>query len=112
MDAQAVDQFSLENQIERIDPFRIETEGFDLEVVKGAQTILSDGQVFFVLGEVGFHPGDPRHVLFHYVRSYVVPMGYMVFGICNQQQEFSGKTRPRYPNCCLCKESADIGAIA
>jgi FkbM family methyltransferase len=103
-----VDGFALDNQIKRIDLLKIDTEGFDLEVLKGAQNMLSSGQIAFVLTEIGFHPGDARHVLFDEIRSYLLPMGYAVFGIYDQQLEWSGEKRLRYANVCFSKESAFI----
>ncbi len=101
-----VDEFARDRQITRIDLLKIDTEGFDLEVLKGAQAILSAGQVPFVLVEVGFHPGDSRHVLFDDVRSFLHPMGYAVFGIYDQQLEWSGEKRLRFANVCFSNESA------
>jgi len=103
-----VDGFASDNQIKRIDLLKIDTEGFDLEVLKGARNMLSSGQIAFVLAEIGFHPGDARHVLFDDIRSYLLPMGYTVFGIYDQQPEWSGEKRLRYANVCFSNESAFI----
>lgn len=104
-----VDGFSIRNpEIERIDLLKIDTEGFDLEVLKGAKDMLSAGKVSFVLTEVGFHPGDTRHVLFDDVRSYLLSMGFAVFGIYDQQLEWSGENRVRFANVCFSNENAFI----
>jgi FkbM family methyltransferase len=103
-----VDRFASDNQIKRVDLLKIDTEGFDLEVLKGAQSMLSSGQIAFVLAEIGFHPGDTRHVLFDDVRSYLLPMGYAVFGIYDQQPEWSGEKRLRFANICFSNERAFI----
>jgi FkbM family methyltransferase len=55
-----IDDFASENQIARIDLLKIDTEGFDLEVLQGAQGLLGANEIAFVLAEVGFHPGDTR----------------------------------------------------
>jgi len=101
-----VDQFVLEHRIDRVDLLKIDTEGFDLEVLRGAHQLLSAGQVPFVLTETGFHPGDNRHVLFDDIRSYLIPLGYSLFGIYDQQLEWSGEQRIRYANVCFSNESA------
>ena len=108
VEIRTVDGFAAKSQIKRIDLLKIDTEGLDLEVLKGAQNMLSAGQIPFVLVEVGFHPGDTRHVLFDDVRSYLLPMGYALFGIYDQQLEWSGEQRLRYANVCFSKESAFI----
>lgn len=110
VDLRTVDSFAFDNQIKRIDLLKIDAEGFDLEVLKGAQNMLSSGQVAFVLTEVTFHPGDSRHVLFDDVRSYLLPMGFSVFGIYDQQLEWSGKQRLRFANACFLNERAIISA--
>jgi len=101
-----IDNFVLENHIERIDLLKIDTEGFDLEVLKGASHLLSTGRIAFVLAEVGFNPVDRRHVLFDDVRSYLMDKGFSLFGIYDQQLEWSGDNRIRYANVCFCNEKA------
>lgn len=103
-----VDGFASDSQIKRIDLLKIDTEGFDFEVLKGAQNMLSSGQIAFVLTEVGFHPGNTRHVLFDDIRSYLLPMGYVLFGIYDQQPEWSGEKRLRYANVCFYNQSVEI----
>ena len=101
-----IDGFASDNKIERIDILKIDAEGFDLEVLKGARNMLSSRQIAFVLTEVGFHPGDDRQVLFDDIRSYLLPMGYAVFGVYDQQLEWSGEKRLRYANVCFVREDA------
>lgn len=101
-----VDNFASENNIERIDLLKIDTEGFDLEVLKGASHMLSRRRIAFVLAEVGFNPMDKRHVLFDDVRSYLLEKGFSLFGIYDQYLEWSGENRMRYANVCFCNEEA------
>lgn len=100
-----VDNFASDNQIRQIDLLKIDTEGFDLEVLKGAQSMLSAGQIAFALPEIGFDPGDARHVLFDEIRAYLLPMGYAVFSIYDQQQA-SGEKLLRSANACFSNENA------
>lgn len=101
-----MDNFVIKNNINRIDLLKIDTEGFDLEVLKGAQKVLASGGVSFVLTEVGFHPGDRRHVLFDEMRDFLIPLGFFVFGIYDQQPDFPEQKRLRYANVCFCNENA------
>jgi FkbM family methyltransferase len=103
---QTLDRFTAENNIECIDLLKVDTEGFDLEVLKGAEQLLSEKRVAFVLVEVGFHPGDTRHVLFDDVRAYLLGKGFAVFGIYDQQLEWSGEQRIRFANVCFSNEAA------
>lgn len=85
-----IDVFASDNGISRIDLLKIDAEGADLDILVGARSMFSSQRVAFVLTEVGFHPGDTRHVLFDDVRSYLLPLGFHVFGIYEQQPEWTG----------------------
>ena len=101
---QTVDGFADKYDIRAIDVLKIDTEGYDLEVLKGANTMLTKNSVGFIIAEVGFHPEDNRHVLFDAVRSLLSPHGFSLFGIYDQQLEWSGQQRLRYANACFVNE--------
>ena len=73
-----------------IDFLKIDTEGVDLDVLKGGQSLLQSGAIPFILAEVGFHPNDDRKVLFDEVRHFLMPFGYHLFGIYDQNLEWTG----------------------
>ena len=56
-----VDLFCAERKIEKIDVLKIDAEGFDLEVIKGADAMLKKGAVSFVYFE--FNDIQPRDYL-------------------------------------------------
>jgi FkbM family methyltransferase len=112
VELRTIDSFASEHGIPRIDLLKIDAEGADLEVLVGARTMLASQKVAFVLTEVGFHPGDARHVLFDDVRSYLLPLGFSVFGIYDQQPEWSGEQRLRFANVCFSNERAFPGHIS
>jgi hypothetical protein len=56
-----LDAYALEAGIEMIYLLKTDTEGFDLDVLKGAATLLKQGKIKFILTEVGFTPNDERH---------------------------------------------------
>jgi hypothetical protein len=101
-----VDNFADENRVSRIDLLKIDTEGFDLEVLKGAKRMFAEGRIQFTLVEVGFRPGDSRHVLFDEVRSFLSGFGFYVYGLYDQTLEWSGELRLRFANACFVNESA------
>jgi hypothetical protein len=100
-----LDEFAKSERIWQIDLLKIDTEGYDLEVLRGATRLLAEGAIKFVIAEVGFSPGDNRHVLFDDVRSLLIPFGYRLFGIYNQQLERSGPRFIRYTDVCFCHSS-------
>jgi len=95
-----VDQFAGEHGISRIDLLKIDAEGYDLEVLRGASGMLKSGAVSFVLVEVGFYQ-DSSHVLFDDVRNLLHESGFYLFGIYDQQPEWTGENRLRYVNACF-----------
>jgi FkbM family methyltransferase len=99
-----VDKFTSENNIAHIDLLKIDTEGYDLLVLKGAKDVLSSGRVAFVQVEVGFHPHDKRHVLFDDVRDLMISNGFSIFGFYDQQLEWSGERKLRYANVMFFRE--------
>ena len=101
-----IDAFAAANGIARIDLLKIDAEGFDLEVLKGADGMLSTQRVAFVLVEVGFHPGDERHVLFDSARDLLMARGFHVYGIYDQNLEWSGEPRLRFANACFANAAA------
>lgn len=101
-----IDNFAAEQSVTQIDLLKIDAEGFDLEVLKGAKKMISSQKVPFILVEAGFHPEDNRHVLFDELRSFLMPMGYLVFGIYDQTLEWSGEQHLRFANVCFSNESA------
>jgi hypothetical protein len=104
----SIDSFVAEHKIPHVDLLKIDTEGADLEVLKGAAQTLAAGRVGFVFIEAGFHPGDERHVLFDDIRALLAPHGFSVFGIYDQQLEWSGELRLRFANVCFVNEKALI----
>jgi FkbM family methyltransferase len=88
-----------------IDLLKIDAEGYDLRVLRGAASLLADGRIRFILIEVGFHRDDPRHVLLDDVRDYLAPFGFVIYGIYDQQLEWSRENRLRYANVAFCHDS-------
>lgn len=109
VELRTIDGFASDNGIPRIDLLKIDAEGADLDILVGARSMLSSQRIAFVLTEVGFHPGDTRHVLFDDVRSYLLPLGFHVFGIYEQQPEWTGEPRLRYANVCFANQEAFSG---
>ena len=96
-----VDAFAEANQVGRIDLLKIDTEGYDLEVLKGSEHMLRRQSIQFVLAEVSLDRPSPRHVPFEAIRDFLRPHGFAVYGIYDQQLEWSGRKRLQYANACF-----------
>ena len=67
--------------IGHIDVLKTDTEGYDLEVLRGASRRLAAGRVAFVLAEVGFIDSDRQHTSFDAVRSLLDGHGLRLVGL-------------------------------
>ena len=71
--------------IDKIDILKIDTEGYDLEVLKGAKKILSQGDVEFIQVETKLNGTEKRFVHLNEFINYLTPFGYELMSICNQE---------------------------
>jgi FkbM family methyltransferase len=84
------DTFCDERGIERIDYLKIDTEGHDLQVLRGFQKMLSDFKVDLVEIEAGMNARNTKHVPLERFKGYLEPMGYFIFRLYEQAPEFRG----------------------
>lgn len=85
---ETLDGFCKKNDITRIDFLKIDTEGNDLEVLKGAAGMLSSASIEFVQTEVGVSKQNNRHVPMQEIIEYLDDYNYSVFGFYNQAREW------------------------
>ena len=82
-----VDDYSVEKRIEHIHLLKIDTQGFEFEVIKGAAGMLAEGRIDLVLTEITFgqlYEGLPRFDLVH---AYLVQHGYRLTGVYDQARK-------------------------
>jgi FkbM family methyltransferase len=89
---QTLDDFCSSNSINKIDYLKIDTEGYDLEVLKGGSNFIKNQSVGFIEVEVGMNPENKFHVGFVEVKKYLENFGYRIYGIYEQMQEWPTKT--------------------
>jgi FkbM family methyltransferase len=71
-----LDQFMAGRLMEERVILKTDTEGYDLEVLKGARGLLESGSVSVVIVEVGFNEDDKQHTYFQGVFDYLIGLGY------------------------------------
>ncbi len=76
------------NNIIDIDFLKIDVEGFEIDVLIGANKILFDGSVKFIYLEVGMSEENKHHTFFLDVYGYLNLCGYRFFGVYEQINEF------------------------
>lgn len=84
-----LDHFCRDHAIQKISYLKIDTEGNDLEVLKGADGMLKENRIDLVEVEAGMHPGNTRHVPFEVLKKHLEQRQYFVFALYEQMEEWS-----------------------
>jgi FkbM family methyltransferase len=111
--------FCAEQNISHVDFLKTDTEGFDLEVLKGAEAMLRSHKIQFILAEVSFDPdntyreADRRSQIFvtsfFRLAEYLHDFGYHFVDVYDE--EFACFCRPPIPFCNVLFTCAKLGAI-
>src|SRR5438552_11264717 len=108
---ETLERFCKERAIARIDFLKIDTEGHDLEVLKGAERLLRSHSIGAVQVESAMSPLNKTHVDFQAFRDYLEPKRYYLFMLYDQTPESrNGKpnlrrTNPVFISCKLIDEN-------
>ncbi|HEY3855114.1 MAG TPA: FkbM family methyltransferase [Verrucomicrobiae bacterium] len=81
-----LDEVVAESKLKAVDFLKTDTEGFDVEVLKGAESLLAKRSIKLVLCEVGFHADDNRHTPFSAVWKLLAAGGFDLFGFYDQSR--------------------------
>jgi hypothetical protein len=74
--------------VESVDYLKVDTEGYDLEVLRGAERRLATSSVGLVEVEAGMNPDNRLHVPEASFRELLEPRGYRLFGVYEQTLEW------------------------
>lgn len=91
--------FCAEQNISRIELLKTDTEGSDLEVLKGAEAILRSKEIRFILTEATLHPNDGYHTSFFHATEYLSGFGYYFVDLYDHAFASSSPTRPPLDYC-------------
>ena len=94
-----LDSFCEQENIRHIDVLKTDTEGFDVDVLKGGKDLLERHGVDFIISESAFHPSDDQHTLFRSLNNYLQEAGYRVAGFYEIARE---RERPAVSYCNVC----------
>jgi FkbM family methyltransferase len=70
-----------EIDLSKIDLLKTDTEGFDVNVLKGGESLLENFGIKMVLTEVGLRPDDPRHTPLSCMMNYLELYNFYLFGL-------------------------------
>jgi FkbM family methyltransferase len=88
VETETVDGFCGDRGIDSIDFLKIDTEGHDLEVLKGTERLLAEQCVDVVEVEAGMNIENKRHVGFADIDRFLQERDYFLFGIYEQVNEW------------------------
>ena len=86
-----LDIVCVQQNLDELQYLKIDTEGLDLEVLKGAERMLSAHRIDFVEVEAGMNPRNTWHVPLEVLKSHLEARGYLLFGIYEQVREWPTK---------------------
>lgn len=84
-----IDRFCARHGIAHIDLLKIDTEGFDMNVLKGAQGMMEKRGIRLIVVEAGMYAGNTRHVPFLDLHAYLEGLGFVLFGMYDQCREWT-----------------------
>lgn len=82
-----LDNYCSNKNIPEIDLLKIDTEGYELNVLKGAQTLLKRKNISFIYCEVGFLKKNERNTNFAVVAEFLSLYDYYFIGMYNGTSE-------------------------
>jgi FkbM family methyltransferase len=84
-----LDNYCTSNRIPRIDFLKIDTEGFDLEVLRGAASLIGQGLILFIQCECSVNPDNRYHGALGTIQAFIEHFGYRLFGFYDQAEDWT-----------------------
>lgn len=81
-----VDDFCASRKIDRIHLLKIDTEGFETEVLKGAERMLGEGRIDYIFAEAGMQQDDQTHTYLGFLMDYLKQRGFRTIGFYDQSE--------------------------
>jgi FkbM family methyltransferase len=78
-----VDAYCARTGVDSIDFMKMDVQGFEPEVLAGAQTMLKDGRIGFLQVEIIFTRFYERASSFHAIEQFLAPHGYQLLAMCD-----------------------------
>ena len=93
VEVSTLDYYCQVNDIERINILKIDTEGFELNVLRGASGLLKDSKIDIVFTEINFDKFWTDCALYHHIASYLEAYDMQLFGLYGLGRGSLGATR-------------------
>lgn len=95
---ETVDQLCARLAIESLSYLKIDTEGHDLKVLKGAAEMLRGSRIDFIEVEAGMNPHNDLHVPLEQLKAFAEQHDYLLFGLYEQRHDWPTR-RPILRRC-------------
>lgn len=76
-----VDNYCLKNGINKIDLLKIDTEGYEINVLEGAKKMMNTGSISFIYCEIGIQKSNTRNTNFSVLTDWLEEKDYYFFGL-------------------------------
>lgn len=76
-----LDNYCRENNIHHIDLLKIDTEGYELNVLQGGENLLAEKRISFIYCEVGFNQTNQRNTYFENVTTFLAKRDYFFYAL-------------------------------
>jgi FkbM family methyltransferase len=99
VEVKTVDTFIAENGISNIDLLKIDTEGYEIEVLKGAANFLKATRKCYIYFETTFLKEDSEHAFFFDLFNYIYDLGFRFVGIYEHDYHSFAPAKPPLSYC-------------
>ncbi len=111
IELESIDHFAQKQNLAKIDFLKVDTEGYDLEVLAGASHLLQRQKIRYVFCECEPVVRTRRYASYSALAEFLGSFGYLPFGVYDQQPDqldWLGKNSLLYWNALfLCEELAN-----
>jgi FkbM family methyltransferase len=90
VDMMTGDEFCADRGIATIQLLKIDTEGYDYEVLRGFEATLGGEAIDLIQVEASLNPDNKKHVGLRQFERLLYPLGYRLFGIYEIVRQFTG----------------------
>lgn len=94
-----IDSFLQKESIPNIDLLKIDTEGYEIEVLKGAQNFLNATRNCYIYVETTFSKNDREHAFFLEIFNQIYDLGFRFVGIYDHDYNSFAPARPPLNYC-------------
>lgn len=88
-----IDDFAKKERIQKINILKLDVEGAEINVLKGAREMLTKHAIDIIYSEVMFFPHYKEGAMFYELCSFLNDFHYSLFGIYNAKQTAKGQLR-------------------